>query len=235
MEQQDPSSIPPRKASRSWYVTLLRLPWLIITFGGRLLFRQPLIALCITGAVIVSFFYFSKGGVHVQLTHTSTIDVTPEEIRQIKQIGQWEFLAIDTEELVDTTRKGFFSDSQLARIYRGTLRLGIDLEQASPDWFTAAGDTARLRLPDIVLLDKQFVDEARTRSFYESGKWTDADREALYQRARKAMLKRCFTAANRHEARENARHQFTSLFRNFGFQTVEIVFTPSSTHPPKNS
>ena len=50
------------------------------------------------------------------------INVTPEVIESIEAIGQWEFLSVDDEELVDTIRKGFFSDDKLARIYYGTLR-----------------------------------------------------------------------------------------------------------------
>ena len=57
------------------------------------------------------------------------IGLTPTQIESIRQIGQWEFLSIADEELIDTVRRGFFSDDQLIRIYYGTLRLGIDLQQ----------------------------------------------------------------------------------------------------------
>ena len=38
-------------------------------------------------------------------------------------------------------------------------------------------------LPKIELLDKDFIDEARTKAFIETGSWTDADRDSLYHRA----------------------------------------------------
>ena len=55
------------------------------------------------------------------------VEVTPATIASIKSIGQWEFLTIHDEEYVDTVREGFFSDDGLARIYYGTLRLGLDM------------------------------------------------------------------------------------------------------------
>ena len=58
---------------------------------------------------------------------TSEVIMTPSQIESIRRIGQWEFMSINDEELVDTIRKGFFSDDHLVRIYYGTLRLGIDL------------------------------------------------------------------------------------------------------------
>ena len=58
-----------------------------------------------------------------------SIDITPQQIESIRAIGQWEFLAISNEELVDTTRKGLFTDDHLARIYYGTVRLGIDMQK----------------------------------------------------------------------------------------------------------
>ncbi len=55
--------------------------------------------------------------------------LSPTQIRTIENIGQWEFLSISDEELIDTTRHGFFGDDKLVRIYYGTLRLGIDMKE----------------------------------------------------------------------------------------------------------
>ena len=89
--------------------------------------------------------------------HTKAIDTTPEEIRRIREIREWEFLSVSTEELVETYEAGTFADKQLARIYTGTLRLGIDMSRAGDNWFTARGDTAVLRRH----LTQANLDEAR--------------------------------------------------------------------------
>jgi len=152
------------------------------------------------------------------------IGTTPTQIESIRDIGEWEFLSISNEELVDTMRKGFFSNDELVRIYYGTLRLGIDMHQASQDWLTVKGDTVTAILPKIGLLDKDFIDEARTKSFYESGSWTARDREALYQKARRLMLARCMTPANQKVAQENAEAQFQKMLKALGYQNIIIKF-----------
>ena len=105
-----------------------------------------------------------------------TIDPTPTQIQSIKAIGEWEFLSVSLEELADTIRKGFLSDDELSRIYYGTLRLGINMHQVEPGWLEADGDSVSLMLPKIGLLDHDFIDEARTKPFFESGSWKPEDR-----------------------------------------------------------
>ena len=152
------------------------------------------------------------------------IDITPTQIQSIKNIGQWAFLTINDEEMIDTVRTGFFSDDQLVRIYYGTLQLGIDMNDTSDEWITRSNDSIVILLPEVRLLDKNFIDEARTRSFMESSKWTSADRHALYRRAQAAMIRRCVTPANLRSAEQQAATQFDELMRAMGFNNVIIRF-----------
>ena len=152
------------------------------------------------------------------------IDITPTQIQSIKNIGQWSFLTINDEEMIDTVRTGFFSDDQLVRIYYGTLQLGIDMNDTSDEWITRSNDSIIMLLPEVRLLDKNFIDEARTRSFMESGKWTPSDRHALYRRAQAAMIRRCVTPANLRSAEQQAATQFDELMRAMGFDNVIIRF-----------
>ena len=158
----------------------------------------------------------------VSITTNQHIDITPAQIESIRQIGQWEFLSISDEEMVDTVDRGFFKDKELVRIYYGTLRLGIDLSKIDEHWLQASDSIVLATLPPIQLLDHQFIDEARTRSFFESGSWTSQDREQLYQRAYQKMLKRCLTKNNMAQARDNARIQFTQLLHTMGFKNVHV-------------
>lgn len=153
-----------------------------------------------------------------------SIGVTPEQIQKIETIGQWEFLAVSDEELVDTTRKGFFSNDQLARIYYGTLRIGIDMSKAKDGWIQTRGDSLVAVLPAVGLLDEDFIDEARTKTFYESGKWTAREREAMYQKARRKMKEHSLSAENLKSAEQQADTHFRQLFRSMGFQHVNIRF-----------
>ena len=173
--------------------------------------------------VFVWLAFFKKDN-SVELGVDNQIDVTPTQIESIKEIGEWEFLSISNEELVDTIRKGLFSDDHLVRIYYGTLRLGINMHQVKPRWLTVQGDTVTAVLPKVGLLDKDFIDEARTKSFYESGRWQAKDREALYKKAYRQMLNRCLTPANLQTAQENADAQFRKMMLSMGYKNVQISF-----------
>lgn len=167
----------------------------------------------------------------VSIESNKAIDITPEQIQAIRSIGEWEFLSVSTEEMVDTMRHGIVKDDHLVRIYYGTLRLGINLHSAKPGWIKATGDTVVVNLPPITLLDQDFIDEAQSKSFHESGSWTAADREALYQRAYQKMKDKCLTASNIRSAENNADAQFRNMMRSIGFNNVVVRFdTMQSKH-----
>lgn len=182
-----------------------------------------LLLLVVVGIVGIRWIINSN---HMEVTKNDKIDVTPQQITSIKNIGQWEFLSVHDEELVDTSANGMFRDRRLARIYYGTLRLGIDMHKLSADWLHTQGDTATAVFPAIQLLDSAFMDEALSKPFIEVGHWTDADRAAMAQRARRQMLQRCLTRANKQQAEANAREQLTRLMQSMGFKTVTVSFRP---------
>ena len=155
---------------------------------------------------------------------TSEVIMTPSQIEDIRRIGQWEFMSINDEELVDTIDKGFFSDDHLVRIYYGTLRLGLDLSDFDASRISRHEDSLVVRLPQITLLDEHFIDEARTQSFHESGSWSNRDRQALYERAKLKMKARCITPATCEATRQLAESQIRRLLMAMGFEKVSIRF-----------
>jgi len=171
--------------------------------------------------LVLWWLLFAEKDNHIALEVDDGIDVTPQQIESIRAIGQWEFLSITTEELVDTVRKGFISDDHLARIYYGTLRLGIDMSRVQLE---ARGDTVVATLPRVTLLDSNFIDEARTKAFFESGNWKPAAREALYRKARRQMLKHSLTRENLATARQNADAQLRQLLRSMGYNNITITW-----------
>ena len=186
------------------------------------------LGLILLGAVLViagAFWLRScTKGDYIEIGADNAIDASPTQIQSIKDIGEWEFLSVSLEELADTVRKGFFSDDELARIYYGTLRLGINMHQVEPGWLTAEGDSVSLSLPPVALLDRDFIDEARTKPFFETGTWKPEDREALYRLAHKNMLAHGLTKENLATAEDNAREQITSLMKTMGYKKVTIIF-----------
>lgn len=177
--------------------------------------------------VVAALFFWVKSafkGNYVELGSSEAIEPTPTQIQSIRDIGEWEFLSITAEEMVDTVRKGFFSDDELVRIYYGTLRLGVDLKQLSSEAITLRGDTLQVVLPQVGLLDQDFIDEAKTKSFYESGSWSSSDRESLYRKARAQMLSHCLTSEHIATAQSNGETQFRRFLQSFGYQNIAISF-----------
>lgn len=148
---------------------------------------------------------------------------TPTQIRSIERIGQWEFLSVEDEELVDTVRSRLMlPDQRLARIYKGTLRIGIDLEQAKQPWVEMVGDTVVVTLPPIKLLNPQFIDEASTRTFYETGTWSAEAREQMFRKAHNAMMLRCLSEENLRQARKIGKARMADVFHTLGYPYVEV-------------
>lgn len=166
-----------------------------------------------------------KSLVSLSVKNNPNIDRTPIEISDIRSIGQWEFLSIRTEELVDSVKKGIFFDDRLICIYKGTLSLGINMEQFDASWFRTTGtDSIALTLPPVTLLDRNFINEAETNVFYESGKWSEKEKDELYQKAQQSMMRRALSPENRSMAEKQARIQITQQMQSFGFKHVEISF-----------
>lgn len=185
--------------------------------------RYSLYALAaLVAVVLLAWLARSVKQTEISIGVDDRINITPEQIESIKAIGEWEFLSIADEEMADTVRKGIFTDDHLVRIYYGTVRLGINMHQVEPGWLKVAGDSIEVTLPKIDLLDRDFIDEARTKSFHESGRWKAEDREALYRQAYRKMLKHCMTPENIQSARRNGEALFRNMFKTLGYEHVLI-------------
>ena len=186
--------------------------------------RIQIIVLLALILILGGAFYWLTKDNEVSVVQEDKTTLSPTQVESIENIGQWEFLSVSDEELIDTIRRGFFGDDQLVRIYYGTLRLGIDMKDVKKGWLQASQDSIVCTLPPIKLLDHNFIDEAKTKSFFEEGKWTGADRQAMYDRAYAMMKKRCLTPVNYQTARRNAKQQFKDMFKTMGFTNVRIEF-----------
>lgn len=190
--------------------------------------KSVIIILLIVIAIVLSAFWIvRKHFSHAEPLHFETndnIDLTPEVVHSMQEIGQWEFLAISDEELVDTARETFWGKDELVRIYYGTVRLGIDLSKAKPGWIKANKDSVKVVLPKIQILDENFIDEAQTRAFYEKGSWSEADRKRLYDKAYRVMRQRCYNTQNIKSAERNAAAEIDKLLTAFGMTNINITF-----------
>ena len=154
----------------------------------------------------------------------STVFFSASQVESIRDIGQWELLCINDEEYVDTVRHHMLGDDHLVRIYYGTLRLGLDLSGLDSTDIATDGHRLAVTLPDVGLLDDDFIDEARTRTFHERGKWPPHAYNELYQRARQKMMARALTKSNLDYTRTLAEEQVRHLLAAMGHTDVTILF-----------
>lgn len=152
------------------------------------------------------------------------IEQSPEEIMRLQAIGQWEFLSVEAEELVERHYSGLMSERDLVCIYRGTLRIGVDMRKLPSDWVEMKERSAILHLPQPSLLDENFLDESRTTVFFEQGVFRPEERDAMRTEAKDKMKQRAMTAENLSIARRNAEAQFQKLFRAMGYEDVVVEF-----------
>ena len=183
-----------------------------------------IIAAAVTVAIIVMLIVWIFRTTKISIGNENHASVSETQIQALKAIGEWEFMAINDEELIDTLRRGFFGDDELTRIYYGTLRLGINMQEAKDGWIYVEGDTIVATLPPIRLLDENFIDEARTKTFFEKGKWNQQSRAVLYEKAKRQMLRRCMTKSNIQSAEQNASSQFYQILQSMGFEYIKIKF-----------
>ena len=179
-------------------------------------------------AIIAGVLWWLSHAVYtasVEIGSSPEISVTPQKISEIKRISQWEFMRVVDEVVVDTSvHRTLLPDDRLTCIYYGTLSLGINLADADGDWVDNTNDTITLRLPAPTLLDDRFIDEARTKVFYESGTWRASAKNAMYRRAKLKMIDRALTQDNMQRVRQSATDRFTSLFKELGAKEVIVRF-----------
>ena len=162
------------------------------------------------------------------------IEQSPEEIVRLQAIGQWEFLSVEAEELVERHYSGLMSERDLVCIYRGTLRIGVDMRKLPSDWVEMKERSAILHLPQPSLLDEDFLDESRTTVFFEQGIFRPEERDAMRTEAKEKMKKRAMTTENLSIARRNAEAQFQKLFLAMGYEDVVVEFDANTATQNKN-
>lgn len=184
--------------------------------------RSNIIIILVFIIAILSFFLIRKfSSPVIEIERNETIDQTPNIITEVKNIGNWEFLSIKIEILVDTTKGKFFKD-QLSAIYTGTLRYGIDCATAD-NWLSQKNDTVIAFLPKVKLLDDYFLDEAATRTVFESGSFTPKDRQDLRDRAIKRILAKSERLEYRKTAQTNAKEQISNFLQQLGIKNIVYV------------
>lgn len=179
--------------------------------------------------VMVAVLYMCHAAKNVTAGHQTEVVVTPTPVNldSIRAIGQWSFLTVEMDEVVDTVDRGLFSSDRISVAYHGTLHYGINVAEARPGWVTIVGDTAvTVVLPPVKLLDDRFLDE-RNVKVYEGRDDMDfinkpTVRAALVRKAKAAMIRR--GRENIPEARGKAETEVRRIFSQHGYKKIVVSF-----------
>lgn len=196
-----------------------------IRWLANLVFKYPYVFLIATVAVIALMFFKKTASTSsLAVEKTNAIGSTVNEVTSIRKIGQWDALDVTCEELVDTTESSFWGDRVLAKIYTGKMRIGVDFTNIPDTCLRVAGDTVFVAMPHATLLTPDFIDESRSRTFYQRGHWDAAVSNALMAKAQSAMIKRNLTSERLQAAEEIARRHLGAVFEAMGYK--HVIFIP---------
>lgn len=168
----------------------------------------------------------------VEAVAEEQIDQTPAVLDSIRSIGQWEVTSMDMNVVVDTIKKrwlGLVKD-KVQRRYHGRLSLGIDLSklpQANEACYTRDKDTITLILPDVCLLDTNFIDESRTETLVNEDEEFSQQpevRQAMMQRAKRRMMSDAMSPKNIAECKRQVTDQMSRRFQTIGYKKVVVAF-----------
>ena len=98
------------------------------------------------------------------------------------------------------------------------------MAKVTDKWCNVQGKTVTLHLPEVELLDNEFINDTRTTVFVQEGNWSADAKQQMRTQAAEAMKKRALSAENLSLARRNAEAQFRQLFTALGYDEVNIVF-----------
>ena len=193
--------------------------------------EHPLLRLILSAATLIALVVMvvtlatkgTKNAISLE-PDSKGIAIESTKLKAVRDIGQWEFLTLNDEELVDSTESRLLGDKKITRIYYGTMRLGIDMTQLDDNAVRMVGDTIDVKLPPVKLLDEDFIDETRTRPFYEKGSWNAKARKALFEKAKRQMTARCMTDDNIHIAQAYAIDEVSRVFESMGYLYVKVHF-----------
>lgn len=204
----------------------MRLPILdrIVSCPFFIVMKKFLLIVAVIGCAI-SFLKMtsSSSPFSFNIKQNDSLLETSIDIKTLREIGEWEFLSVRVEELVDTTISNVFFDDQLSCIYRGDVRLGFDMRDFDLKNIDVRGDTAFVKLPHCKILDTDFIDESQTSVFFQKGNVEPSIYVDLKKRAKNKMIDRALASENLALADKTAENSISSLLKDMGMSDVYFV------------
>lgn len=157
------------------------------------------------------------------------IVMTPAVLDSIHSIKQWELASVPVKTVVDTVEMRWMGlvKRTVSKKYEGCLSVGINLQSMPALRYRVSGDTISLVIPDVCVLDSNFIDETKTeilRSDNDDFEARPDVRKAMAERAKQRMLAEGLSPVTISECRHRAEKEVSERLKQIGYTEVEIRF-----------
>jgi len=182
-------------------------------------------------AVVVAYFCLNSciENTGVSTEEEQRAEMTPAVLDSIRSIGEWQLMTVPLTVEVDTVQKRWLGlvEDKLRRSYSGKLSLGVNLKKLPDEWSSVEDDTITLNLPDVCLLDTNFIDESKTRIIQSEDEKFGNDpkvQAAMVRSARHLMIRTGVNKSNLNNCRQEAIKELTKRFTAIGYKKVNVTF-----------
>jgi len=181
-----------------------------------------LFAVIFVGGLFLGFKFpawFGSGG-GLKIHNTATL------LRQVQSLSQLVTVKYVVEKVVLLEDVKWYGDNRVLLLAHGVVKAGVDFSQLQPGDLEVSGRRVTVRLSPAQITDV-YLDEAETQVVERETGILRAFDKNLEQVARQTALDDIRRAARRSgilkDAEDRARDQLTGLFRQLGFEDIEVV------------
>src|SRR5258706_9803425 len=151
---------------------------------------------------------------------------TAAVVRQVQSLSQLVTVKYVMEKVVVLEDVKWFGENRVLMVAHGIVKAGVDLSQLKPEDVKVSGQSIKVKLPPAQITDA-YLDEKQTQVIERTTgvlRMFDKDLEQTARQNAVDDIRRGARGAGiQKDADERARMQVESLFRQMGFQEVEVV------------
>lgn len=165
----------------------------------------------------------------------STVDISRDAvIKEIQSLNRLETTSFTIEKIIEAGNDGnVFQDilygDRLLLIAHGQVKAGVDLSQISKENVEITGDTLKITLPDTEILSSSLDSDKTTVYDREQGILSRGDKDLetqARQAAERAIRQAACDSGILSQAAQDARTQFSNIYKLAGFNQVQVIVQP---------
>lgn len=188
-----------------------------------------MLSLAIVGMVYLFVADTYKWWPFESVTETVKIDETPNVVTEIRGIKKFTTacyygdVTISKEKASDNWLKNLLRQrDRICLIGRGTIRAGYDFEKLPADAVKISGDTLRVKLPPVEVLDT-ICNPKDCEVFIDDGNWPHDRVQSIHADLQNVLVDDALKCHIIAKASKSGKAQLQKLFKSFGFTTVILT------------